>query len=171
MKLEEIDIQKGKAIVTIVVIVVIIAVIVIFGKNIMDFINKLFGKDDPQQQAARDKLKDYNYQASNPTSPFSPKLYQNRPKGAIIIPEDVARDIISEIAASVGPFGWFTDANEGYAAIQKCNTQADVSYCATLFQSSFQSDLYNYMSRYYTSGDDVVVMNQILNFVKNLPVY
>lgn len=172
MNINKFDVNKGKAIVTIVVVVAIVVVIFVFGKNIVQFINGLFGKDDPQQSAARDQLLQFNYQSSNPNSPFSPKVYQNRPSGTTVISEDLAGSIISDIASSAGYlFGIGKDSSQAYAAIQQCNSQCDVSYCTYLFQQRFSKDMYDYMSSNFGSGNDIVVMNQILSFVKSLPVY
>jgi len=172
LSIEKFDTAKAKAIITIVVVIVIIVVIIFFGKNIMDFFNKLFGKDDPQQKAAREALLDYNYKSSNPSSPFSRKVYDNRPSGANVISEADAGSIISDIATSTGWFfGFGSDASQAYQAIQKCNSQCDVSYCSELFADRFKSDMYDYMTSAFSSGNDLVVMNQILNYVKNLPVY
>lgn len=171
MNVEKFDIQKGKSILIIVVVIAIVVLIFVFGKNIMEFINQLFGKDDPQQADARKRLVDFNYQSSNPTSPFSPKVYKNRPTSTKVMSEKDARDVISEIASSSGFFGFGIDAQQGFAAIQKCDTQCDVSFCVTLYQSSFQGDMYDFMTRTYSSGENIVVMNQILEYVKALPVY
>lgn len=169
--MNDFDIKKGKATVTIVVVVAIVVIIFVFGKNIIDFINKIFGKDDPQQSAARKNLLDYNYKSSNPNSPFSRKVYENRPSGTTVISEDAAGDIISEIASSSGFFGWFDDPSQAFAAIQKCHTQCDVSYCSLLFADRFKSDMYDFMSSTFSSGNDIVVMNQIVDFVTKLPKY
>lgn len=172
MKLEKFNVDNGKTVITIAVVVAVIVIIFVFGRNIMDFINNLFGNDNSVSKEARDKVTAYNYQSSNPNSPFSPKVYQNRPASAQVISESQARDIITDIYSSVGFFFDIgTDATEGFQAIQKCNTQCDVSYCVTLFASSFNTDMYDFMTRHYRSSNDIIVMNQILDFVHKLPVY
>lgn len=174
MNIPQVDEKKGKSIVIIAIVVTIVILVFIFGKNIADFIRGLFGGDDQQSASARQAVSGYDYSQNNPTSPFSTTLFQNAPDGTTLISDDLATTIAGKVNDSTGFFWWIgagIDAGEAYSYIKQCPSQCDVSKVCSKFQSMYSTDMYDYMSKYFTSNSNVEIMKQIIDYVTALPVY
>jgi len=176
MKLENFNEKKGKAVVTIVIVAVVVVLIVVFGKNIGDFIRKLFGGDDQQSSAARDQVHSFDKNPKSAGSPFALSTYNNRPSGTNDLSDDDVDDIITDVYKSVGIFWWLPfstdiDAGEAYQALEKCNSKSQVSQCANAFADEYKTDMYDYMSKYFNSNSNVEIFAQILTYCNSLPAY
>jgi hypothetical protein len=160
--------DKSKNILMIVAVIVIIYMIVVFGKDLVNGIEGIFGiKTDPVSAAASNAAIAGNMSSSNPSSPFSPNLYTNNPD-ASTLDYQTLQDMASKIKGSVSLLpNWISPADgpTGLANIKRCNNQVDVSNLVVVFQQLYSADLYDFMAANYTP----VITQQILNFVNALP--
>lgn len=172
---KKIDFNTAKGAVMLGAVVVIIIVIVFFGKDLVQGVEKLFGSigsglgiTTPQAvtdaNAANIKA---NLSSANPSSPFSPAMYNNNPDASTL---DYAT--LSNMAGQIYESGGIFSASgsSGLAAIKQCNNQIDVSNLSIVFQQLYNLDLYDYMASQYQSNTNVLALNQILSFVSNLPL-
>lgn len=172
-KIPQMDLGKAKNIVMIVVVVLVIYVIVKFGGSLVTEIEGIFGiaPPNPTVTAASQAAINTNTSSANPSSPFSPQMYNNNPDASTL---DYAtlKSMADSIAGSVSVLPNFlspADAQVGLAAIKQCNNQVDVSNLVVVFQQLYGKDLYDYMSKNYSSNSGVIGMQQIINFVNALP--
>lgn len=171
-KLPKLDLDKSKNILMIVAVIVIIYMIVVFGKDIVDGIESIFGvTKNPQVDAATKAAIDANMSSANPSSPFSPALYNNN-QDASTLEYATLQDMANKIYNSVSALpNWISppDAQMGLSQFKKCNNKVDVSNLTVVFEQMYNKDLYDYISANYTSGGSVIALQQILSFVNSLP--
>src|ERR1700748_2987258 len=137
------DMSKDKAVKigAMIVVIVIVVMIVVFGKEIIGFIQKLFGSD-PQAAAAKQTVQDSNMASSNPNSPFSPDLYNNDPDDSTLDYPTLQsmcqgiKDAVSILPNFVSP----PDGAEMFAQFKMCNNKIDVSNFAVVFQQLYNQD-------------------------------
>lgn len=161
----------------VVVILVVVIIVIVIAINAAGGINALISKikglfglaTDPDAEAARDKVKKEDTQASANSSPWSTAIFDNMPSNTSLVSSDTVSIAAQQIYDSAGFFT--TSASDGYAAIKMMPSQCDVSHLVKIFQANYQRDLYNYMTRLYSSDMNVKIMTQILDYVKGLPVY
>lgn len=156
----------------IVAVIVVIFIIVKFGSDIMKGIESIFGiTSNPTVDAAQQAAINANMSSANPSSPFSPQLYNNN-QDASTLDYSTLKDMADRIYGSVSALpNWLSpaDAQTGLSVIKQCNNKVDVSNLVVVFQQVYNKDLYDYMSANYTSGSGVIGMQQIINFVNALP--
>lgn len=165
-------VKYGKLAVIIVVVIIIVIILINVGggiNNLFSGIKKAFGlASDPAADSARTQLNNETQSASGAQSPWGQYLNNNAPSNAIIISPQLAGQLAQQIYDSAG--FWSVSASDGLAAIRQCPSQTDVSYLSYTFQTMFNRDLYNYMVTFYTSDDNVKIMQQIVAYVNSLPV-
>lgn len=166
-------IKYGKLvlIVVAVIIVIVIAINIAGGVgNLLNGIKKfLHINTDPEADAARAKVNSSDQSSSNPSSPWSTSVYENAPGNAVFLDSQALLNAAEAIYDSGGFF--IITPSEAYAAIKTMPSQADVSHLVAIFNDQYNRDLYTYMTRFFTSDFGVKTMAQILDYVKNLPVY
>lgn len=175
MKLPKVTQEQAKGLSILAIVAVIIIIVFIFGKdlkNVFDNILTDLGlKTDPITKLAQDNALAANMSSSNPSSAFSPSLYNNNPDQSTL-DYPTLQGMSQTIWNSVSPLpNWLVAPNSSaaLAAIKQCNNKVDVSNLTVVFQQSYSQDLYDYMAKNYTDNTNIQGLNQILNFVNGLP--
>lgn len=172
-KLPKLDFDKSKNILMIVAVIVIIYMIVVFGKDIVSGIEGIFGvAKNPVVDAAAQAGIDANMSSANPSSPFSPALYNNNQDASTLdygTLQDMATKIYNSGSSLPNWLGGGADGQAGLAQFKKCNNKVDVSNLVVVFEQMYGKDLYDFISAQYTTDTGKIALSQILTFVNNLP--
>lgn len=173
--LKKMDVNKAKTIIIVAVVIFIIYVLIEFGGDFEAAIKSIFvglglEKSDIQK-SAEGTIQNTSAASSNPTSPWSPQLYQNNPDASTLDYQTLVQmaDDIYNTPWSLVYLRFSTDASKALSVIKQCNNKIDVSNLVVVFQQQHQQDLYTFMEMNYTSAANEVILQQIISFVNNLP--
>lgn len=171
--LKKIDLKKGETIVIIVVVIFLIWVLVEFGGDVEGAISQLLidiGLKKPAVQlGAESSIQQTSQASSNPSSPWSPNLYNANPDASTLDYQTLVNiaDNINSTMETVWPFS--PDGANILSEFKLLNNQIDVSNLVEVFQQEGYGDLYTKLEMNLTSAQNEVILSQIITFVNSLP--
>lgn len=166
--------EKIKGYVYIIVIVVIIIIAIVIMSKVMggfdQFLQWLGIEPSKDDQANAAKIKAARDNANSPTSPWNPTMWQAAPSGSSMISDQDALQAATDIYASVGII--YDTPGQGYAALQRATTQAQVSKISWMFQNStIAQNLYDWLAEHYDTSNQKQVLSDMIDYVSKLPTY
>lgn len=161
--------------IAVVIVVVVLWIVIEFGGTLGSALKNLLtqlGITKPAiQTQAEGTIQQTSAASSNPSSPWSPNLYNSNPD-ASTLDYGTLQSMAQQINGSVSILpNWLIspNASEALAAIKNCNNQIDVSNLVVVYSQMYSSDLYTFLEMNYTSAPNEVILQQIIQFVNNLP--
>lgn len=105
-------------------------------------------------------------------SAFSPKFYEQSPKGSLLLTSATGDKLAKQLKDSVG---WLNDNEQQFVDVFKqLKTKSQVSYLAYKFAKNYKLDMLTFIQNYF--GDEWGTTankeyNAVIKYVNNLPNY
>ncbi len=165
------NLNTAKGIAILAVVIIVIWILVVFGKDLEGAVSSILttlGLKKPSVvTGAEGTIQSESKLSADPTSPWSPNLYNNNP-GASTLDYQTLVNISDTIYGKLQAL-FSTDGAGILAQFKLLNNKIDVSNLVVVFQQEGYGDLYTQLEMGMTSQSNEVILQQIITFVNNLP--